>query len=94
MVRFTVYFAGHVQGVGFRYTTRRVANRFLVAGQVRNLSDGRVELICEGEQAELRLLIKAVNEAMEGNIVEQIQDEAAATGEFGEPRRGGLEIGY
>ena len=43
-----MYFSGHVQGVGFRYTTRSVASRFAVTGYVRNLPDGRVELVAEG----------------------------------------------
>lgn len=94
MIRFTVHFWGHVQGVGFRYTTRRVAGRFLVAGTVKNLLDGRVELVVEGDRKELLMLIQAVNEAMEGNIVEQKQDESIATGEFGEPRRSGVVIAY
>lgn len=94
MIRFTIHFWGHVQGVGFRYTTRRVAGRYLVAGSVKNLPDGRVELIIEGDKKELLMLVKAVNEAMEGNIVEQKQDESGATGEFGQPRRGGVDIAY
>ncbi len=94
MIRLTVYFTGHVQGVGFRYTTRRVGQRFLVAGQVRNLPDGRVELIAEGDRAELTAFVHAVNEAMAGNIVNQTQAESEATGEFGEPRRDGIVIAY
>lgn len=44
-----IYFSGRVQGVGFRYTTERLAKGFEIAGTVRNLSDGRVELLVEGE---------------------------------------------
>lgn len=44
-----IYFSGRVQGVGFRYTTERLAKGFDVAGTVRNLPDGRVELLVEGE---------------------------------------------
>ena len=40
--RRTVYYSGHVQGVGFRYETRSLANQFDVTGFVQNLDDGRV----------------------------------------------------
>ena len=43
-----VHFSGNVQGVGFRYTARRLAERFDVAGYVKNLPDGRVEIVVEG----------------------------------------------
>ena len=46
-----VLFQGHVQGVGFRYATHGLAQRFAVAGYVRNLADGRVELVAEGLEA-------------------------------------------
>ena len=68
MSRFTVHFSGHVQGVGFRYTTSRVSNQFLVAGAVKNLPDGRVELVVEGDKKELLAFVKAINEAMEGQV--------------------------
>jgi acylphosphatase len=48
-----VWFGGHVQGVGFRYMARRVAQGFEVAGVVRNLADGRVYLQAEGAEAEV-----------------------------------------
>ena len=55
-----VLYSGHVQGVGFRYTTRTVAAGFEVAGAVRNLPDGRVELIAEGDRAELETFREAI----------------------------------
>ncbi len=44
-----VFYAGHVQGVGFRYTVKQIAHGFTVIGWVRNLPDGRVELQASGE---------------------------------------------
>ena len=61
--RMCIFYSGHVQGVGFRYTTKTVAAGFEVAGSVRNLPDGRVELIAEGERAELEAFRAAIRDA-------------------------------
>ncbi len=68
MQRRTVLFTGHVQGVGFRWTTVQVAQRFMVTGSVRNLPDGRVECIAEGEPREIDAFLEALREAMAGHI--------------------------
>jgi len=48
-----ILYSGTVQGVGFRYNVKSVANGFEVTGTVRNLTDGRVELLAEGVKDEL-----------------------------------------
>ena len=48
-----ILYSGQVQGVGFRYTARTAAAGFEITGVVRNLSDGRVELVAEGARTEL-----------------------------------------
>ena len=58
--RLTVFFAGRVQGVGFRYTAKTVATGFEITGTVRNLPDGRVELIAEGQRPELEQFRAAI----------------------------------
>ncbi len=58
--RMQVHYSGHVQGVGFRYTVRSVAMGFEVTGSVRNLADGRVELIAEGPRPELEAFQRAI----------------------------------
>jgi acylphosphatase len=63
-----VFFSGHVQGVGFRYETLRVAHGYEVAGYVRNLPDGRVELEIEGDEVEIDAFVKAVKKHMDGFI--------------------------
>lgn len=57
-----VFYTGHVQGVGFRYTVKRVAAGFEVTGAVRNLPDGRVELVAEGEPEELKAFQQAIRD--------------------------------
>lgn len=49
--------AGQVQGVFFRDSARRLATDEGVTGWVRNLSDGRVEALFEGEEAAVRRLV-------------------------------------
>jgi acylphosphatase len=66
-----VFYAGRVQGVGFRYTVKTVANGFEVTGLVRNLPDGRVELIVEGTKDELDEFRGAVREAGLGHFIER-----------------------
>ncbi|MEZ6193765.1 MAG: acylphosphatase [Phycisphaerales bacterium] len=84
MQRLTAHFSGRVQGVGFRYTTARVARGFVVAGYVMNLPDGQVELVAEGEAKELQAFLAAVRDAMGRNIADTRSDIGAASGEFGD----------
>ena len=58
-----VFYSGRVQGVGFRYTVRRVANGFDVTGAVRNLPDGRVELLADGVIDELDAFRQGIRES-------------------------------
>lgn len=69
-------YSGTVQGVGFRYSTRRVAESFAVAGSVRNLPDGTVELVAEGEADEVERFLSAVERQLAGYIENRtIHDE-------------------
>ncbi len=85
MIRETVYFEGRVQGVGFRVTTTRVAKAHDVAGFVKNLPDGRVQLVAEGGAAAVRDFVDAVQTAMAGGIVNLECHRGVGTGEFGSP---------
>ena len=58
-----IVYSGQVQGVGFRYTAKRAAAGFEVTGLVRNLPDGRVELVAEGTRGELEGFRQAIREA-------------------------------
>ncbi|MEC9081303.1 MAG: acylphosphatase, partial [Verrucomicrobiota bacterium] len=49
LVRVQVLYSGRVQGVGFRYTVKSLVPGYDVLGVIRNLTDGRVELIVEGK---------------------------------------------
>ncbi|MGB8225321.1 MAG: acylphosphatase [Sedimentisphaerales bacterium] len=48
-----IFFCGRVQGVGFRFTAREVAHRYELTGFVRNTTDGKVELLLQGDQQDI-----------------------------------------
>ena len=55
-----IFFEGNVQGVGFRYSVKQIAKGFDITGAVRNLRDGRVELLATGEEDEVRAFLDAI----------------------------------
>jgi acylphosphatase len=63
MERVVALYSGRVQGVGFRFTVRQLARGYDVTGTVRNLPDGRVELIAEGARAELKAFLTGIAES-------------------------------
>jgi acylphosphatase len=77
-----VYFSGHVQGVGFRYTTQTLARQFTVTGFVKNLPDGRVQLIVEGQPKEIESFLAAIRKEMSDNISKTEEKTSPASGEF------------
>jgi acylphosphatase len=82
MNRRTVHFSGHVQGVGFRYTAQSIATKHGVRGYVRNLPDGRVEVVMEGSDNEMDQVLKEVQQRMESYIRKVHVEESPAGGEF------------
>lgn len=67
-------FDGRVQGVGFRYATKQLAQGFDVLGTVKNLDDGRVELILMGEEGEVEAFIEEMHHSPLGHHIQE-QDE-------------------
>jgi len=82
--RWTIHFAGRVQGVGFRASTEHLAAGFAVTGYVRNLSDGRVELVAEGTAEELSGLVREIQARLGQYIRQQTQTTDPASGEWGD----------
>ena len=81
--RLHIFYSGRVQGVGFRYTVKMLAHGFEVTGIVRNLSDGRVELVAEGIKAELEAFRREIQDSEVGRFIrneETVWNEA--TGEM------------
>ncbi len=73
MVRYRVLISGRVQGVFFRDTCRRMAERHGVNGWVRNLPDGRVEAVFEGSAEDVRRLLEWSRHGPRSAVVEDVQ---------------------
>ncbi|MDD5348294.1 MAG: acylphosphatase [Candidatus Omnitrophica bacterium] len=77
-----VFYSGRVQGVGFRYTVEDLALNLGVTGWVKNLRDGRVELVAEAEEGTVRDFLDRVNDNFSRAIRDADIQWHAATGEF------------
>ena len=72
-----VLYSGRVQGVGFRYTAHDLAAGYPIAGYVRNLPSGEVELVAEGEPDAVEAFLDAVAQRMAIYITSTtVQDSA------------------
>ena len=77
-----IHYSGRVQGVGFRYTVRSLAARTEVTGFVRNLRDGRVELVVEGSPEQIERLLAGIQSELGRYVANAQESTAAASGEF------------
>jgi len=78
-----VYVSGYVQGVAFRYYTIRQAKSLGVTGWVRNLRDGRVEVLIEGEESQVNQMVDWCRHGPRTARVSDIQTESLPyTGNF------------
>ncbi len=95
MPTYQIYFAGQVQGVGFRATCRHLALRLpTLVGQVWNMPDGRVGLMVRGPAEDVGLLVERLQAAFPGHVREVEQSELAA-GEDGLPEGlSGVEVSH
>jgi acylphosphatase len=66
--------SGSVQGVGYRFFAQRVAARHQVVGYVRNLADGRVEVLAEGALESVEALKHDLAVGPESSFVENIEE--------------------
>ncbi len=70
-----VFFAGRVQGVGFRFTARAVAQRYELTGFVRNTHDGKVEVLFQGDRQDIDNAIEDLQETFSVRDVQIEQTE-------------------
>lgn len=81
-IRRTVYYTGNVQGIGFRHTACHIAREYRVAGFVKNLLDGRVEIVVEGLPEEIEQFIVRVEKTMQRHIEYTTSTDSTAMGLF------------
>jgi len=84
-----ILFSGRVQGVGFRFTAHRVANTLGLTGFVRNLYDGRVEMLVQGSPDDIESCLESIKDTFSGYI-EQIHIEEVPT----DTRHKGFQIRF
>ncbi|MFP4105342.1 MAG: acylphosphatase [Phycisphaerae bacterium] len=77
-----VKFKGNVQGVGFRYTSTRTAKQYEITGYVKNMPDGTVELVAEGEKKEIDAFLSDLKEQMSRHIRDTQQQTANPSGRY------------
>ena len=77
-----LYYSGRVQGIGFRYTVQDIANQQKVYGWVKNLSDGRVEVLAEAEKDALAIFIEQISQHFSQHIKEVNSIWQPASGQF------------
>ncbi|MFH1541461.1 MAG: acylphosphatase [bacterium] len=82
MKRAHVLYAGRVQGVGFRFNTVEIANRYGIVGLVKNCGDGRVEVVAEGTEPSLQSFLDELNASMSQFIRDRQISWAPASNQF------------
>ena len=82
MARWHIHFFGRVQGVGFRYTCKETSQRHHVSGWVKNLPDGSVEMVVEGQASSIRSYIDDVCHCTYGRVDDRQIVKSDGTGEF------------
>ena len=63
-----IIFSGTVQGVGFRFTAHRIARRYDLAGFVKNLPDGSVEMLAQGPPDDISACLRDISESFAGYL--------------------------
>lgn len=83
MARAHLFIYGRAQGIGFRFSTSRKAHRLGIFGWVRNLPDGRLEAIFEGEKGKIEEIVQWAKTGPIGARVDNVEIEwQKYTGEF------------
>jgi acylphosphatase len=80
--RVHVYYDGRVQGVGFRFTAEYIAQELNLTGWVKNLRDGRVEILAEGDERSLRDLLVRIKNRLQPYIFNELVEWGQYGGEF------------
>ena len=80
--RAQIFYQGNVQGVGFRYTAERTAIALGLTGWVKNLRDGRVEVLCEGSEHSINTFLEKIASIFKVYITDAGIKWSEPTGEY------------
>jgi acylphosphatase len=83
MIAKHLIFVGRVQGVGFRFTAYHIANRHKVTGFVRNLPDGTVEMLAQGNSEQVNDCIREIQDSFTGYVRDTRIEDVAADPQYG-----------
>ena len=82
-IRLRANFSGTVQGVGFRFTARKIANRYEVTGFVKNLPNRQVEVVAEGDREVVESFISDIYSSSLSDYIRNMEKESSpAMGEY------------
>ena len=87
VTRMSINYRGRVQGVGFRWNVKQIADNFPCSGYVKNLTDGSVDVVLEGKRSDLNNCISLIEQRMSGKWVTNTVD-----GRLGKPHFEGFSI--
>ncbi|MBI3616955.1 MAG: acylphosphatase [Candidatus Omnitrophica bacterium] len=71
MIQAHIFYSGRVQGVGFRFTVVRYAADLDLRGWVKNLPDGRVEILAEGDREKIEQFCQRIEKHFQGYIKDE-----------------------
>jgi acylphosphatase len=81
--RVHVFYSGHVQGIGFRYSAEDIAMGLGLKGWVKNLADGRVEVVAEGKEEDVKEFMDKISKGQLGRYIRDVElSWEKPTGEF------------
>ncbi|AQT67410.1 Acylphosphatase [Anaerohalosphaera lusitana] len=77
-----IIYKGRVQGVGFRYTASRIADRYELKGYVKNLPDGSVEIFAQGHPDDIQDFIADLQETFAAHIRDREMHKQEPSGRY------------
>lgn len=80
--RVHAYYSGYVHGVGFRFTAEYIARDLNLTGWVKNLPDGGVEVVCEGDESTIMDFLNRLEDRLKRYISKRDIDWQEYKGEF------------
>ena len=82
-IRAHAVYGGRVQGVGFRFTTQRYATEIGVTGYIKNLWNGQVEIVAEGEREKVKAFLEKIKSSPLSRYINDVEtDYSEYTGQF------------